>query len=504
MTNRSKGIILSYLTVVVKNLSLLLYTQILLKFLGKSEYGLYQIANSVISNLTLLNLGFSFAYIKFYTGFLVKKDTKRIQKLNGTYLLFFTVISLLAGVIGGILAHNSPYFLPSSIEEQIKLKNLMLFMILNVVLTFLSATFESNILANERFIFQQIRQMFQSACLPLLTVPVLYFFHTNIVTIVMIQTLITLVSLLCNVLFCIRKLQMRITFRQLEFSFMKKIGIFSFFIFLNQLFNQINDSAPVFTLGMLANTRQVAVYSIVNQLKALFLTFSQVLTTIFIPKINRLVHQSNDNRELTHLMIKIGQYQLLILGLFLGGFILLGKMFLFLWLGKGFDEAYYLLISIVIPLLIPLSQNIAIEIQQARNQHFFRSIVLTIFSFLNLAITVVCVKQVGIKGATIGYIFSLIVGYGGVMNWYYHKKMNLNMMLFWKKMLPAIIPSILAVFISKQLLTIFSINNIPTFLFMGIVYCSVYGYGVFLFMPHVFQQSLRLLIKKERGISDEK
>lgn len=90
---------------------------------------------------------------------------------------FFTIISLLAGVIGGILVHNSPYFLSSSsIEEQTKLKNLMLFMILNVVLTFLSATFESNILANERFVFQQIRQMFQSACLPLITVPVLYFF----------------------------------------------------------------------------------------------------------------------------------------------------------------------------------------------------------------------------------------------------------------------------------------------------------------------------------------
>lgn len=499
MSNRSKGIILSYLTVIVKNLSLLLYTQILLRFLGKSEYGLYQIANSVISNLTLLNLGFSFSYIKFYTGFVVKNEEKRIQKLNGTYLLFFTIISLLAGVIGGILVHNSPYFLSSSsIEEQTKLKNLMLFMILNVVLTFLSATFESNILANERFVFQQIRQMFQSACLPLITVPVLYFFHTDIVTIVIIQTMITLVSLLCNVFFCIQKLRMRITFRQLEFSFMKEIGIFSFFIFLNQLFNQINDSAPVFTLGVLANTRQVAIYSIVNQLKALFLTFSQVLTTIFIPKVNRLVHQSNDDRELTHLMIKIGQYQLLVLGLFLGGFILLGKMFLFLWLGKGFDEAYYLLISIVIPLLIPLSQNIAIEIQQARNQYFFRSIMLMIFACLNIVITIVCVKQAGINGATIGYIFSLIVGYGFVMNWYYHKKMNLNMLLFWKKMLPAIIPSILAVFISKLLLTIFPISNIPIFLFMGIVYCSIYGCSVFLLMPHVFQQFLGLLTKKEK------
>lgn len=88
MTNRSKGIVLSYLTVLVKNLSLLLYTQILLKFLGKSEYGLYQIANSVISNLTLLNLGFSFAYIKFYTGFAVKNEEKN-PKTEWNLFAFF-------------------------------------------------------------------------------------------------------------------------------------------------------------------------------------------------------------------------------------------------------------------------------------------------------------------------------------------------------------------------------------------------------------------------------
>lgn len=499
MTNRSKGIILSYLTVIVKNISLLIYTQLLLRFFGKSEYGLYQIANSIISNLTLLNLGFSFAYIKFYTGFSIKKEEERIRKLNGTYLLFFAVISVIASLIGAILMQKSAYFLSSSsVYEQEMLRKLMFFMIMNVVLTFMGSTFESNILANERFVFQQVRQMLQSILLPVMTVPVLLFFHTNVVTIVVVQTAITFVSLLANVYFCISKVKMKFSFKNLEFSFMKEVGIFSFFIFLNQLFNQINDSAPVFTLGILANTKQVAVYSVVNQLTALFLTFSQVLSTIFIPKVNRLVHQSDDSSELTQLMIKIGQYQVLILGLFLGGFILLGKTFLYLWLGKGFDEAYYLLISIVIPLVVPLSQNIAIEIQQARNQHFFRSIMLTVFSFLNIGITAVCVKMFGINGATVGYIFSLIFGYGLVMNWYYQKKMKLDMKCFWQKMLPGMIPVILSVMVSRVFLNLFDTENIFSFVLVGSVYCVIYGFCTFLFMPHIFQQFLRIVAKKEK------
>lgn len=291
---------------------------------------------------------------------------------------------------------------------------------------------------------------------------------------------------------------MKFSFRNLEFSFMKEVGVFSFFIFLNQLFNQINDSAPLFTLGVLASTKKVAVYSVVNQLKGLFLTFSQVLTTIFIPKVNRLVHQSNDNGELISLMIKIGQYQIVILGLFLGGFILLGKLFLYLWLGNGFDEAYYLLISIAIPLAVPLSQNIAIEIQQARNQHFFRSIVLTVFSFLNIGITVICVKTLGINGASIGYIFSLIFGYGLVMNWYYQKKMNLDMKKFWKKMFPTIMPIVFSVMIGQLFMNVLNITGIPSFIFMGIIYCIIYGVCTFLFLPHIFKQIFQLFLKKEK------
>ncbi|MBF8807222.1 MAG: oligosaccharide flippase family protein [Enterococcus lacertideformus] len=189
-------------------------------------------------------------------------------------------------------------------------------MIINIVFTFISATFESNILANEQFIFQQIRQMMQSILLPILTVPILYFFHKNLVVVVIIQTFITILNLIANVYFCIKILNMRFSFKTIELSFVKEIGTFSFFIFLNQIFNQINDSTPVYMLGILKNTQQVAIYSIVNQLKSLFLTFSQVLTTIFIPKVNHLVNNSDNNTELDNLMIKIGQYQILILGFF--------------------------------------------------------------------------------------------------------------------------------------------------------------------------------------------
>ena len=52
------GAILSYLTQLVHILSALIYTPIMLRLLGQTEYGLYQLAASVISYLSILTLGF--------------------------------------------------------------------------------------------------------------------------------------------------------------------------------------------------------------------------------------------------------------------------------------------------------------------------------------------------------------------------------------------------------------------------------------------------------------
>ncbi|MEX1447571.1 oligosaccharide flippase family protein [Enterococcus sp. C76] len=498
MTRIRKGIILSYFTVIVKNISMLVFTQLLLRSFSKNDYGLYQLANSIISNLSLLNLGFSSAYIKFFTVFSTKKEKIKLNKLNGTYVLMFLVISLFAIFCGIILLCNSSYFLASfSVAEENRLKKMMFLMMLNVILTFIGTPFEANILANEQFIFQQNRQIFQFVSLPILTFIFIYFFHVNVEFIIVIQTIINFISLFANFYFCIKKISMNFIFKNLEFSFIKEITCFSFFIFLNQLFNQINDNAPIFILGKSMGTSEVAVYSIVNQLKALFLTFSQVLTTIFIPKVNRLVHLSDNSELLVQLMIKIGRYQLLLIGFFLGGFIILGKYFLYLWLGEGFEKAYYLLISIMIPLLIPLSQNIAIEIQQARNKHFFRSIVLTIFSFLNIVITFFSVEIVGIEGATVGYIFILIFGYGIVMNYYYQKKMELNMKKFWFAVIPSLIPFTVIIALNNFVGKWIQVQTSFSFLVVGSIYCIVYVFLVFLFIPSSFQNLNLIKGKRE-------
>ena len=48
------GTLLSYVTIAIQNISAIIYTPLMLRFLGQNEYGLYQLGSSTVSYLGLL------------------------------------------------------------------------------------------------------------------------------------------------------------------------------------------------------------------------------------------------------------------------------------------------------------------------------------------------------------------------------------------------------------------------------------------------------------------
>lgn len=87
--SKKYGILLSYASIIVTILTGLLYTPVMLRLLGQNEYGIYQLANSLVTYLSLLNLGLNGSYIKFYMREKVKGDKEGVAGVNGMFLLLF-------------------------------------------------------------------------------------------------------------------------------------------------------------------------------------------------------------------------------------------------------------------------------------------------------------------------------------------------------------------------------------------------------------------------------
>jgi O-antigen/teichoic acid export membrane protein len=160
--------------------------------------------------------------------------------------------------------------------------------------------------------------------------------------------------------------------------------------------------------------------------------FSTSLSGVFFPKISMMVENNASIVEFTSLMIKVGRIQYMILSFIISGFVLFGKAFINLWAGNNYSDAYYIVLIVMIPFTIDLIQNVGISILQAKNLHGFRSIVFILIAVLNILVSIPLAKAYGGVGCAIATGISLIIGNFLIMNIYYHRRIGLNIPLFWK------------------------------------------------------------------------
>lgn len=476
------GVILSYVGMVAQSLISIIYTPVMLRILGKSEYGLYSLVSSVVGYLGLLSFGFGSAYMRYYSKYKVKDDKEGIARLNGMFMTIYMVIGIIALIAGSILLINVKVIFGTGLtaSEIGTARILMVLMIVNISISFPISVFNSYVTANEQYLFQRFLNLATCVLNPFLALPLLLLGYKSI-SLVIVTTIITILSAAINMWYCFRKINMRFIFRGFEFSLLKEMFIFSSYIFLNMIVDQINWSVDKFLLGRYAGTVIVAVYAVASQINGYYLSFSTSISSVFIPKVNRIVSETNDNKLLIDLFIKVGRIQFIVLSLILTGFIWFGKKFILMWAGKGYDDAYIIAILLIAPVTIPLIQNLGIEIQRAKNMHKFRSILYFFIAIANVFISIPLCKLYGGIGAAIGTALSLIIGNGLIMNIYYHKKVGLDMKAFWisiLKFIPAlIIPSIVG-YIFKYII---GIDSIIKFIVLAIAYAIVFIISLWLF-----------------------
>lgn len=169
----------------------------------------------------------------------------------------------------------------------------------------------------------------------------------------------------------------------------------------------------------------------------------------------------------------------MVLGLILSGFIFFGVPFVKIWAGAEYDASYAVALLLIIPVSVPLIQNLGIEIQRAKNMHKARAVVYLAIAIANVFISIPLIKLMGPAGAALGTAISLIAGNAIFMNWYYHARIGMNMIYFWKeiaKFIPAlIVPCVVGIAIMK-LVNITGLVKLGVF---AVIYATVYGFSMY-------------------------
>ena len=211
-------------------------------------------------------------------------------------------------------------------------------------------------------------------------------------------------------------------------------------IAINIVVDQINWNIDKLLLARYKGTVAVAVYSVGYTLNNYYSMVSTAISGVFTPLVHKIINDTYSDLgvqkiQLTELFTRVGRVQFLILALVSSGLVFFGKPFIEFWAGEGYENAYYVVLLLTLPATVPLIQNVGIEIQRAQNKHKFRSIVYLLMALVNLGVSIVFCQWWGAIGSALGTAISLVLANGFLINIYYQKKCNIDVISFWKSIL---------------------------------------------------------------------
>lgn len=505
------GAILSYIQMGLSILIGLIYTPVMIQLLGQSEYGLYNTVSSTISMLSVLSLSFNSSYIRYYSIYKSQDDYNLIYKLNGLFLIIFTVIGCVALGCGIFLSFHLEYVFSEGLtaQEYVIARTLMLLLTVNLSFSFPMSVFSSIISANEKFVFLKIVGMINTIVGPMVTLPLLLMGYRSI-TMVFVSVIISFLTNALYVYYVLMVIKNKFIFHGFERRLFKSLSIYTLFITINMIVDQINWNIDKILLGRYKGTAAVAIYSVGYSIYSYYTLFSTSISHVFTPRIHNIVNETKGNlveqkKQLTQLFSKVGRIQFIVLGLIASGFVFFGKNFITkFWAGIEYYDSYYVALLLILPASIALIQNLGIEIQRAQNKHKFRSIAYSFMALVNLLLSIYLCQIYGAVGSAIGTAISLILANGIIMNIYYYYRCNIDILIFWKNIMQLTKGIIIPAFVGIVITRFWKVNNFIDLAVQIFIYVIVYVISMWLWGINEFEKMLIFSGLKKVGLKNDK
>lgn len=479
--SRAKGVLLSYITTVVRTVSRLLLTPLYLCILGVDEYGFYQYVFSIATYATILDFGISSVINKFGIEYREKKDKAGEENVMFYTLVFAAGAVCLIALMGLVVGIAAPVVFGEAVANRLSLTRwLLVFMIGELIMLMFQHFFEGVILSEERYVTHRAVALAQVVLRALFTV-VFLIADMGVMSIALGDFFGVGLCFAYEIFFCKKKLHLKVRYHGYDPVLIRNIAKLSSALCLQSVVSYLNSSVNQFVLGRSLNTAAVTIYSIALTFSTFFDEIPTVIQRLYLPQVVKLVTSGADGEELTDFVIKPGRVQFMLVGGILGAFILFGRHFITLWSGEETVEAWALALFLMVPSVIPLVQNVCLSILTAMNKRMFRSCALCGTAVVNLIAAVILVRYIGVMGAAIANAVSLILGNNIAMNIYYKRVIHINIGRLFKSIFKGVLPcAILATVLCAPLLLV-NANGLVWFVIQCGIFCIAYSVLLLLF-----------------------
>lgn len=492
------GVVLSYLIILVNTLGGFLLTPFLLRELGQDLYGLYTLIASFSGYMMLMDFGVATTSVRYISKYRSENDKNKVEKFIGSILSFYIIVCCIVLIVGIFLYLNLENIFSSSITNELlpSAQIMFVFVIINSSLTMFAHALPAIITAYEKFTFSKILDLIRIILRIYLIIAFVKVGYSSL-SIIIVDTILNVSLIFVRWYYIRNSLGINLKLQKFDKCFVQEVGQFSFYVFLSSIVNQVNIRADQIILGVVSTTEEIAISGIASKLNQYYHQIAVAISGVFLPRVTSLVVRKTNALEIEEFAIRIGKLQGKLLLYIIVGFIAVGKDFIKVWAGPGYESAYCIVIVLMCSNLASYTQGILLSVSHAMNKHKIRNIIYAIITIFNIIISIPLANEYGALGASIGTGISMTIGYYILIQVYYHRALNINMKRFFFETIIKPMPSaIITLFIAINLGNNNIISIISRILLITILYFSMLYFTDFSIYERKLLKSFISKIKK--------
>lgn len=490
---------ISYAATVLSAAASIVLIPVCLRYVGSDQYGLYQKIYAVVQYLMIIDLGLGSTVVRFAVSAKTRRDVTQEQRINGFMLKVSIGLNCVIAVLGVLMyLYIDVIYNTMQAAELIKARQLLIIMILHSVLAVFQDYLGGIVETHEHFVFSKSKRLFRMGSRVVL-IPLLIAKTRDIAVIAYVDLALITITVLATIFYDFCVLNARLSFQPVGRTIAKSASTLMLACLLQNTSKFLNNGIDKILLGRYLGNGAVTTYSVAMTFISFFMIASTVIQSVHLPQIVRMNTQGASIEKLTDVVVRVGRIQMALCGGFLCGFIILGKEFINIWAGAGHDEAWYIALIIMVPLIVPLTQNVCLSILTAKDKRLFRAVVIVCLSITNMLLTIFLVKRIGLMGAPIGTAAAYLLGNVIAMNVYYSKALGIRVVNMFRRIGNKIVPSIvLSGVICFFLFKLFPVTNqLWPWVGKALIFLACYGAMLLAYGFNESEKKALLMIKKK-------
>ncbi|MCX8093087.1 MAG: polysaccharide biosynthesis C-terminal domain-containing protein [Candidatus Goldbacteria bacterium] len=387
-------------------------TPLILKYVGKEVYGIWVLTGTILIFIELFaNMQMSSSVSILVPKFDPQKEEKDINEICNTLIVFYFVISVIVGVLYLFFKNDIISIFFKIDKQNIETTHFILtvsiyFFLINFIITgfaYLMGGF--NI-----FYINNILHIIIGYIRAALMVFVLFTGY-GIKGIVIVQMTTTLFESIILAFFTKMVFPpLRIGFKYFSLTKLKIMLGISIKLLFSRIAVQINNNIDKLILGYFLNPVIIAYYQLGSGIAKYITSVPEMLgVSSLLPAASEL-KTKKQSEKIIILYNRVNKYIFFIALLLCSGFIIFGREFINLWLGKGYDDAYIALTILSIAYTLGVAGLVAMNLLNGMEKINETMTVSIICAIINIILSVILTKFYGLKGAAFGTLISMGLG----------------------------------------------------------------------------------------------